>query len=233
MTGHAPPPTARLEAVIFDMDGVLVDSGPAHFESWRVLARERGLEVSDEQLAGQFGRASRDIIRALFGADLPDDEVARLDARKEAIFRDLIRGRCPAMPGALSLVKRLRRAGVPLGLGTSGPPENIDLVLDELGLRDDFAAVVSGMDVRHGKPEPDVFLLVASRLGVLPGGCVVIEDAPAGIEAAQRAGMGVVALASTHPPESLGPADLVVTSLDEVTVERLEGIVRARARGRG
>jgi beta-phosphoglucomutase len=214
-------------AVIFDMDGVLVDSARAHAESWRLLAAELGTTLTNEQFVGQFGRTSRDIIRHFFGAHLSDEVVARYDARKEQVFRELIRGRVPVMPGALELIHLLHDAGFGLALGSSGPPQNIALCLDELGLRSRFGAVVSGMDVTEGKPHPQVFLLAAKRLGVEPTSCVVIEDAPAGVEAARRACMKAVALTSTHPAGMFEGADLVVDSLKEVTPELIGSLLAA------
>ncbi len=204
-------------AVIFDMDGVLIDSGAAHLESWRVLAREQGLTVTPAQFQSQFGRPSRDIIRALFGADLDDAIVCRLDERKEAIYRDLVRGRIREIPGAADVVRALRRENIPVAVASSGPPENIALALDELHLADCFAAVVTGMDVPHGKPDPAPFLLAAERLSAPPAACVVIEDAPAGVEAARRAGMSVIALIGSHDRAALAAATLIVDDLAAVT----------------
>jgi len=204
-------------AVIFDMDGVLIDSAEAHKESWRVLAKDLRVTITDQQFAAQFGRASRDIIRCFFGAHLADETVARYDARKEEAFRDLVRGRLPVMPGARELIRSLYQAGWALALGSSGPPENVSLCLEEFGLRHCFGAVVTGMDVTFGKPHPQVFLLAAERLGVEPAACLVVEDAPAGIEAAVRAGMKAIALVGTHPADAFTSASLIVESLTEIT----------------
>jgi beta-phosphoglucomutase len=211
--------------VIFDMDGVIVDSARAHRESWQMLAREMGRSVSDEEFLSVFGRPSRDIIRILFGGDRSDEEIARMDDRKEALYRDGIRDAVPAMPGAVSLIEALLQAGLRLAVASSGPPENIDLVLDSLGIRGRFGAVVTGFDVRRGKPDPECFLLAAARLGVAPARSVVIEDAPAGIEAARRAGMKAVALVGSHPPEKLRGADLIVSNLEELSFESVMRLI--------
>jgi beta-phosphoglucomutase len=211
-------------AVIFDMDGVLIDSAKAHKESWRVLGNDLGVDVTDEMFADQFGRASRDIIRCLFGHDLSDVTVTRYDDRKEEAFRDIVRGRMPFMPGARELVRTLHQAGFALAVGSSGPPENVDLCIEEMGLAHCFDAVVNGMDVTYGKPHPQTFLLAAERLGFQPKDCVVVEDAPAGIEAAARAGMKSVALTGTHPPSAFSNADLVVASLAEITPTVLQDL---------
>ena len=130
----------------------------------------------------------------------------------------------PVMPGARHLIHLLYDAGLALALGSSGPPENVTLCLQELGLEHCFRALVNGMDVTFGKPHPQVFLLAADRLGLEPTSCLVVEDAPAGIEAATRAGMKSIALTSTHPAEALSSADLVVSSLTEVTLQVIRSL---------
>ncbi len=183
---------------IFDMDGVLIDSYRAHFESWRMIAEQEGLKITEPQFAKTFGRTSREIIAALWGERTCDEaKIAELDRRKEAAFRNLIRDAFPIMPGAVELLDRLHAEGFLLAIGSSGPPENVALTLDRLGRPTLFSAVVTGMDVTRGKPNPEVFLLAAERLGLPPGRCVVVEDAPAGVEAAHAAGAKAVGLAST------------------------------------
>jgi len=215
--------------VIFDLDGVLVDSGAAHRESWTQLAAEAHVPMSDEFFAETFGQTNKDILTALFGRELPEAEWQRLGERKEELYREIVRGRVPVMPGAVALIEALRADGARLAVGSSGPPANIELCLDEMGVRRDFDVVVTGEDVTRGKPDPQVFLLVAERLGLGPERCVVVEDAVAGVEAARRAGMAAVALTSTHPRASFGHADLVVESLKELGAGRLRALVAARA----
>jgi beta-phosphoglucomutase len=204
--------------IIFDIDGVLIDSFAAHLQSWRLLAGEIGATVTEGQFAQTFGRTSRDIIALLFGVSDPA-QVRRLDDRKEALYRDLIRGAVPAAPGAVEALRRLHAAGFRLAVGSSGPPENVALVCQELGLDRFLSAKVTGADVQHGKPDPQVFLLAAERMGAEPRACVVVEDAPAGIEAARRAGMHSVALLGTHAATALAQADRVFESLDAITPE--------------
>lgn len=212
------------QGVIFDMDGVLVDSYAAHLESWQRLAEELGAAITEDQFAATFGRTSREIIRELF-AVAESDTVARYDARKEALYRDIIRGRVPVMAGAIALVTALHAAGFRLAVGSSGPPENIALVCEDCGLDDMWSARVSGADVTHGKPDPEVFLLAAERIGVAPASCVVIEDAPAGVEAARRAGMRCIALAGTVETKRLWQADLVVDRLDEIDAAMVRKLI--------
>ncbi len=214
------------KAVIFDMDGVLVDSYHAHFESWKILAAETGCEYSRENFVAGFGRTSREVLAEQWPPEiLKQRSIAGLDRRKEEIFRGLIAADFPAMPGAADLIKALFDAGWLLAVGSSGPPENVAQVLASLGVRRFVRECVTGADVTRGKPDPQVFLIAAERLGVLPSRCVVIEDAPAGIAAAKAAGMACVGLVSTgRTLEELADADLVVlalTELDAAVLERL------------
>lgn len=214
--------------VIFDMDGVLVDSGPAHHRSWQMLAREHRIEVSQERFNNTFGRPSRDIIRIIWGQQTSDEQINRLDEQKERLYREIVSGDLPLMPGCRELLANLSRAGFLLGVATSGPRENLELVLREGQIADYFCATVNGFDIARGKPAPDCFLLAAERMGLPANRCVVVEDAPVGVQAAVAAGMKAIALAGTHPPEPLSEAgaSAVVRRLDEITsqvVGRLAG----------
>lgn len=208
-------------AIIFDMDGVLVASGPAHAKSWELAAKKHGLEVDGATFTATFGRPSRDIIRIIWGADTSDEQIAEIDGVKEFLYRQLISGMVPLTVGVREVLAAFVAEGYPLAVGSSGPKENIDLVLDETGLRSHFIAVVNGFDIEHGKPAPDCFLLCAERMGVAPETCLVIEDAPVGIEAANAAGMKSVGLTGTHPAEPLHAAGAteVVDDLRHVTPE--------------
>ncbi len=184
------PLTAKDEtlAVIFDMDGVLVDTYHAHYRSWLELAEAEGFHFTEAEFAATFGRTSREIIAHFWGEGRFDDaQIAELDRRKEAAFRRMIETDFPAMPGVGELLRSLHNAGFRLAVGSSGPPENVAMVLDRLEARNLFEAVVTGEDVTRGKPDPEVFLIAAKRLGVPPARCAVIEDAPSGIAAANAA----------------------------------------------
>jgi beta-phosphoglucomutase len=218
-------------AVIFDMDGVLVDSYDAHFLSWRTIAASRGRSMTREEFDATFGRTSREIIAALWPDEVSSDEqIARLDAEKEAAFRNILADDFPRMPGAEALLESLHAAGFALAIGSSGPPENVELVLDRLGHRSLFGAVVHGMDVTRGKPDPQVFLLAAERLGVPPPHCAVVEDAPLGIAAAKAAGMASVGLVSTGRTwEGLAAADLTVDRLSRLAPAAFRLLIARRA----
>jgi beta-phosphoglucomutase len=205
--------------VIFDMDGVLVDSYQAHFKSWQAVAAEEGLAVNEVDFAAQFGRTSREMIAGWWGeGQFSEEEIARLDDRKEGAFREILSADFPPMPGAVELLRALHDAGFALALGSSGPPENVELVMNRLGARELFEAVVTGKDVTRGKPDPQVFLVAARRLSVLPAQCAVVEDAPAGVDAASAAGMASVGFASTGRTRGeFAAADLTIDSLGELS----------------
>ena len=212
-----------MRAVLFDLDGVLVDSYAAHMRSWRSLAAEEGLPFSEPDFARSFGRTSRESIAVYWPGRA--SETARLDARKEQLFRDEISAAFPAMDGAVELVRALHVAGFALALASSAPPENVELALERLGVADCFGAVVNGRDVQHGKPDPQVFLLAAERLGALPADCVVVEDAPVGVAAAHAGGTKAVALLSTgrrREDFTATPPDLFVGSLRELSPAAFE-----------
>jgi beta-phosphoglucomutase len=215
-----------VEGVIFDMDGVLVDSGPAHQASWQHVASKHGVDVSPDRFRQTFGLPSRDIIRIIWGDKVSDDEVARLDEEKESIYRDLIRDHIPLMAGCREMLERLRRAGLLLAVASSGSPENLDMVISDGLIANHFQAQVHGFDVAAGKPAPDCFLLAAERLGLPPEKCVAVEDAPVGITAGHAAKMRVIALVGTHPAERLSSAgaDRVVPTLDEITPEMIRAL---------
>jgi beta-phosphoglucomutase len=211
-------------AVIFDVDGVLIDSYQAHFESWLRMFAEHDVSFTEAEFRKTFGRTSRDIIAALYGPDLTDAEISMWDDRKEALYRDIIREKFPVIDGAVELLDALYAAGFLLGVGSSGPPENIWLTLECLERAELFDAVVTRVDVTRGKPDPQVFQIAGKRLGAVPEQCVVVEDAPAGIEAANRAGMASVALTGTATRTELAHARLVVDSLRGLTPERLRNL---------
>jgi len=212
--------------VIFDMDGVLVDSYQPHFESWRRLAAMHGLEMTEEQFATTFGRTSREIIRHFWPDRVKSDQqVALWDDQKEQAYRDILVEDFPEMDGAGELLAALNAAGFALAIGSSGPPENVAVIRQYLPNAGHFQAQATGADVKHGKPAPDVFLTAASRLGLPPRQCLVVEDAPAGVAAGKAAGMAVIAITGTVTKDQLAAADLIVDSLRQITPAVVENLI--------
>lgn len=207
---------------IFDWDGVIIDSSRQHEESWERLARETGKPLPEGHFKAGFGRKNEFIIPRILGWEEDPQQVRRLSLRKEELYREIVleKGLEP-LPGVRTWLERLAAAGVPCAIGSSTHRKNIEVSLDVLGLRDFFREIVSAEDVSHGKPDPEVFLKAAAKIGTAPEKCVVFEDAHVGIEAAQRAGMRVIAVATTNPLSELGKADLAVDRLDELDVGKI------------
>ncbi|MGH2346010.1 MAG: HAD family hydrolase, partial [Chloroflexota bacterium] len=171
-------------AVIWDLDGTLADTEQAHYTAWQALCREHGRDLTWEQFKPTFGLGNSDILQMLLGVDLNAAEIERLSAHKEQLFREETEGSIGTMPGARQLAYHLRTLGIPQAIGTSAPPENIGFVLRAIDMEALFPVTVSRWQVANGKPFPDIFLRAASDLGMDPALCVVLEDAPAGIQAA-------------------------------------------------
>jgi len=167
-----------------------------------------------EQYVADFGKRNDEILRGRLGADLPDDFIVRVSHAKEEVYRELIRTKgLELLPGAAFWLERLKAEGWLQALATSAPRGNIDAVFAALGLEKFFDAVISSEEVKAGKPEPDVFLAAAAKMDVAPRDCIVIEDAPAGLEAARRAGMKSIGVLTTHRELK---ADLVAPRLDQL-----------------
>ncbi len=214
--------------LILDMDGVLVDSVGPHWQSWKQLAEEIGRPVTEQQFQATFGRQNQDVVPALFGCD-DARTIRRLSERKEELYRDLIRDAVPAVNGAAELIRACHEAGFRLAVGSSGPPENVELVVRSMGIGRYFQTLITAREVTRGKPHPQVFQLAAEGLTLPPGRCAVVEDAPAGIEAARAAGCAAIALVGTHPADSLGRAHRVVSSLRELSPETIATVIQQAA----
>ncbi len=213
MADHTP------RAAIFDLDGTLSDSGALHAESWRRLGREIDSHVPDDWFRNTFGRANQDIIPELLGRALTQSEIDWHSDRKEAIYRDLAATALELFPGAMELLRELQAAGWRMGIGSSTPVANLVFTVPLLGLEPFIETWVGMEDVSRHKPEPDTFLEVARRLGVARSNCLVFEDAPAGIEAACRAGMKGIAVLTHHPRESFGHATAIRDGLAAITAD--------------
>jgi HAD superfamily hydrolase (TIGR01509 family) len=195
------------------MDGVLVDTGEFHYQSWVAVLPDYGIEFSRESFRDTFGMNNRGILSLLLGEKLTPELLVAIGERKEQHFRDAVRGQARPLPGVLDWLQRLQKQGFRQGVASSAPPANINTLVDELGLRSYFDVLVSGVDL-PGKPDPTLFLKVAGLLDVPPERCVVVEDAVAGVRAAKQAGMRCIAVTTTNPAEALEAADIVVRQLD-------------------
>jgi beta-phosphoglucomutase len=214
-------------AVLWDIDGVLIDSAEQHRKSWQQLAEENGFAYSDERFWATFGRRNADVIPRMFGGRYPPDTVARLGERKEELYRRLLAAEAEPLPGAIELLSALHAAGYRQALGSSAPRENIGLVIRLLGIGSYLDGSVSGEEVAEGKPAPDIYLAAAKQVRVPPSHCLVIEDAVAGIEAAHAASMRCLAVRRRGVPDAAGLelADHLVTTLAEASVALVDRLL--------
>ena len=221
-------PFTPSRAVIWDMDGVICDSGDCHYLAWnRVMARW-GVPVTEEAFRIGFGTRTDAFIRSLLGDGVPEAQIQEIAVEKERFFRLLARGHIVPLPGVVSLLHSLQGAGYRMALASSAPLENITLTLRELDITNCFEAVVSGDDVNEGKPSPQIFRMAARKLDVKPSRCLVVEDAVVGVIAAHRAGMLCLAVTNTLSADRLGEAEMVTTSLANINLDSIASIFENR-----
>ena len=210
--------------VIFDMDGVLADTGHIHYDSWIKMATEIGVEFTRDMFEQTFGQQSPAITRKLVGPEVSELLIEEWASLKEQYYRKIVKDKLTPLPGAIRIIKILKSEGFKLAIGSSGPPENVELLLGKLKIKDYFDAIITAAEVEKGKPEPDVFLIAAKILDINPKNCLVIEDAPVGIEAANRAGMISLALTTTHNKEELVGAKLIINDLTEIDLSDIKSL---------
>lgn len=217
--------------VIWDVDGTLVDTAELHFDAWVKLASDLRRDFTRADFAATFGKRNPEIIGTLFQPGLDEEQVADLGDKKEIYYREEAQHGVALLPGTQALLEGLHSEGFKQALGSSAPRQNLELILASTKSAGLFEAVVGSEDTSRGKPDPQVFLIAAEKIGVPPEKCLVFEDAVAGVEAAKAAGMKCIAVTFVghHSRESLiaAGADLVVPSLELVsigTVKELLGL---------
>ena len=213
----------RPEAVIFDFDGVIADTEPLHFDAFRKVLEPLGIRFTwPEYVEEYMGFDDRDAFREAFRAHGRTLDALRLSVlvdAKSRVFQGILRAGVAAYPGTVAMIESLHASGVPLAICSGALRADIDPVLDRLGIASRFLHVVTADDVRKGKPDPEGYLLAYRKLSLsrpalsAPGRCLAIEDTPAGVEAAKRAGLSVLAVTNSHAAEDLFAADYVTGSL--------------------
>lgn len=213
--------------VVFDMDGVIVDTNPYHKISLKQFCEKYGYHFTDDELINRiYGRTNNEWIANLFGK-LPKEKLLELGEEKEAMFRALYKDVIEPVAGLESFLKKLNHHNIPRAIGTSAPRSNVDFVLDHTGLRNYFPIILDQSHVEHGKPNPEIYLKTAQALNLPPEQTIVFEDSLSGIEAAQRAGARVVGVTTTHTPAELKHCDLVITDFTHVALESLASMLNA------
>jgi beta-phosphoglucomutase len=198
-------------AVLWDLDGTLIDSTEYHWLAWRKTLAAEKYDLTPERFLASFGQRNDVILRDYLGPDLPASEIERIGEAKEQLYRELVRTRgIELLPGVARWLAQLSAGGWRQAITTSAPRLNVEAILAALGLEGRFDAIIAAEDVERGKPDPQIFLLAAAKFKTPPRRCVVVEDAPAGIEGARRAGMRSIGVLSTRSDLK---ADLVTASL--------------------
>ncbi len=209
--------------VLWDMDGVLVDTSELHYITWQKAFEQVGYTFTKEDFVATFGRNNESIMKILFGDDVNPDFSQRVSEEKEVFFRQMLKGRITLLPAIREWLAQFQAWGMRQAVASSAPGENITAVADAFDIGHYFNALVSGTGM-PGKPHPNVFLKSAQELGVPPERCVVIEDAIHGVEGAKAAGMKCIAVTTTNPAEALSQADLVIKDLSELNEEMVHDL---------
>lgn len=211
-------------ALLFDMDGVIVDNHEFHLKSWLGFFEKHDIKISEEEYKAKInGRTMENIIPKLFGRDMSHEEIWEIGEEKEALYRELYRPHIKPTEGLITFLSEVVKQGILRTVSTSAPPANVDFTLKHTGLRSYFPTIIDSTMVTHGKPDPEVYLKSAEALGMEPSQCVVFEDAILGIQAGKNAGMKVVGVATTHSRQELEAedTDLVIDDFCEFTLDKL------------
>lgn len=218
-----------MKAVIFDMDGVIVDTNPHHRTAWREYYQRNGRTLSDDDFVQYVsGRHNSDIVAHLFAnRTLTPDEVTRLANEKESLFRELYQPDITPVAGLIDFLNVLKEAGIRMAVATSAPVENLDFVVDALGIRSYFDTLLNESMVSHPKPDPEIYQKAIEQLGVEPADSVIFEDSMTGIQAAKASGAYVVGMATTQSLNELRPfVNDVVRDFTEMTLGRIHQLVK-------
>lgn len=226
-----------MQAVIFDMNGVIINDERDHQQSWRELSSRHPdtmrLPTEEEFVASVFGRTEKSTLQFLLGRDISDDELGHYSDERVRIVQGLFSQHKALSPGLDELLINLKHARIPMGVATSSRPNYVNFVMqgftvDNAPLRDMFDVVVTAKDITRGKPDPEIFLKAAADLGVPPSSCLVFEDSLSGITAAHAAEMAAVGIATTHQSTELTSADFVISTFNDIGIP---DIIRITAEG--
>lgn len=210
-------------ALLFDMDGVIIDSNPAHKVTIQEFCQKYNKNMSDEAMRQHiYGRTNKEWIRHLFGEDLPDDQLKKYADEKELMFRVYYKKDIKPLPGLIDFLELLQVNNIHNAIGTSAPPENVQFVFENMDIKKYFRAVLDENSVTVGKPNPEIYIKAAKALGKDPQDCIVVEDSLSGVEAGKRAGCKVIGVTTTHTPAELHRADMIIGDFTSLTIADLE-----------
>lgn len=201
--------------IMWDMDGVLVDSASFHLAAWQEVFSKRGVKFSEEDFIRIFGSRNDFIVRSILGQNILEEDIKSIVQEKELEFRDKIKGKVKLLPGASKLLDMMK-GNLKMALVSSAPKENIDLIINELNIEEYFDCIVSGHEVAESKPSPEIYSLAAQKLETNPRNCLVIEDSPLGVKGAKAAGMKCVAVSHSRHRQDLMEANAVVNTLEDM-----------------
>ena len=191
------------KAVIFDMDGVIVDNDIYHFRAWGELCKKYDLEVSSDDVKSWFGNTNSMILKNLFGNAIDNEKIERMGHEKEMIYRELYQDEIKTVPGLVPFLESLKDINIRIAIATSAPTVNVDFVLENTGIRNYFHKIIDASMIKEGKPSPEIYLKASEVLDIPNSSCLVFEDSFHGIESARRAGMKVIGVATTHPADKI------------------------------
>jgi beta-phosphoglucomutase len=213
------------KAVIFDMDGVLVDNTAWHIKAWTTFCQRHSVNMSPEQILSNLGNTNKDYLNFLFARNLHPDESERYGREKEEIYRSIYKEYIKPFKGLMDFFNILEREKFAIGLATSAPSINVDFTLDNLGIKDRFQAIVDGSRINKGKPDPEIYLMAAGMLNIPPDNCIVFEDSIHGIQAAVSAGMSSIGVLSSQTKEKLSKANYLINDFTEVDAKLLNQVL--------
>ncbi|MDN5212561.1 HAD family phosphatase [Fulvivirgaceae bacterium BMA12] len=212
-------------AVIFDMDGVLIDSNPYHKKALIQFCQSHGYNLTEEELKARiYGRTNKDWITNLFNGEVTGEELKRYADEKEALFRQLYEGFVEPVTGLETFLQMLESQDITRAIATSAPRANVDFTLQQTGMGKFFTTILDDSNVEHGKPDPEIYLKTASAIHYDPENCVVIEDSLSGVMSAKQAGAKVIGITTTHSKDELSSTDLVIDDFTALNIEVIESI---------
>lgn len=206
-------------AVIFDMDGVIVDNMKYHKKAWEMFLKKYAADIDVEEFSRHFGKVNKDLLKIVFQREISDEEESRFGEEKEALYREIYAEDVAPVDGLVEFLQKLKENSVKTAVASAAPKVNVDFVFEKTGLRSYFDVSIDANDVTRGKPDPEIYLKTAEKLNCPPEACLVFEDSLPGIQAGRNAGMKVIGVATSHPADNLKDTEFVIRNFTEVNFE--------------